>query len=164
MSLGEWAWMPTNWEPMQEAPFFLFKIMKFNIIFFTFSLLLTACSSSEKDRIVNEEEILQRLSAIDSKVRLLPDNPKVVGCQNYVGCKKFIRALFGNIEIFLVQMESERIAREYSQKKDALYIGNWLFDNIQREEQVKKLVKKAIEVDLKTIIPKGEESKESAHH
>ncbi len=163
MSLGEWAWMPTNWEPMQEAPFFLFKIMKFNILLFTISLLITACTSSEKNRIVTEEEILQRLSAVDPKVRLLPDNPNVVGCQNYAGCKKFTRATFGNLEIFLVEMQSERIAKEYAQKKEALYIGNWLFDNIQREPEIRKLVQKVIHLDLKSIKPK-EEKKEESHH
>ncbi len=163
MSLGEWAWKPTNWEPMQEAPFFLFKIMKFNILF-TSLFLLTACTSSEKNRFITEEEILKRLSAIDPKVRLLPDNTQVVGCQNYAGCKKFTRALFGNLEIFLVEMQSERVAREYAQKKEALYIGNWLFDNIQREQKVKKLVQTAIDLDLNTVKPLEDKKESSGHH
>lgn len=159
MSLGEWAWKPTNWEPMQEAPFF-FNIMKFNIIFFSFYLIVS-CNSSKEDRTITEKEILMRFSAVDPTVRLLPDKTDVVGCQNYVGCKKFTRTLFNNIEIFLIEMNSERIAKEYAQKKDVLYIGNWLIDNIQREKEVRIQVKKAIDLDLKNIKP--QEEKKSDH-
>ena len=161
MSLCEWAWKPTNWEPMQEAPFFLSSIMKIQIQIFLILYLCSSCNSTHQDLRVTEEEILQRLSAIDSSVRLMPDTPDVVGCKNYVGCRKFIRALFNNIEIFLVEMHSERIAKEYAEEKKILHLGNWLFDNVQREALIQKQLQKAITLDLSTVKPV--EKKEEAH-
>lgn len=130
---------------------FFVQNMKFQLTIFHL-LLFISCSSNSNDVQITEEEILKRLSAIDPKVRLLPDNPEVVGCKNYIGCRKFIRAFFGNIEIFLVEMNSERIAKEYSHKKDALHLGNWLFDNIQRENRIKSLILKVIELDPNSIV------------
>lgn len=159
---GEWARKPTNWEPLQEAPFFLLKSMKISIVL-TF-LLFLSCSKNPNERIITEEEILKRLSAIDEGVRLMPDRPDVVGCKNYYGCKKFVRALFFNIEIFLVEMQSVRIAKEYAEKKNVERIQNWLIDNIERENGIKKKIKEASALDLSTIKPKEDKKENKSSH
>ncbi len=145
--------------------FFYPRNMKIQIIIVFIITYLVACSSKQQERYVTEEEILKRLSVIDPSVRLMPDTPEVVGCKNYTGCKKFIRALFTNIEIFLVEMHSERIAKEYAAEKKVLHIGNWLFDNIQREKAVILKLEKAIALDLSNIqlLEKKPEEKKASH-
>ena len=130
--------------------------------------LIISCSNSNLGKTVTEEDILKRLSAVDPNTRLLPDNKTVVGCQYYQGCKKFIRASFSNLEIFLVEMQSEKIAHEYAVQKHAQNYGNWLFDNIQREPKVQEKIKEVINIDLTKIQPsvekKEEENSSSSHH
>lgn len=144
----------------RRLPFF-FPIMKIQIHIFLILLCFASCNSTHKDLQITEEEILQRLSAVDPSVRLMTDTPDIVGCKNYTGCRKFIRALFNNIEIFLVEMHSERIAKEYADEKKILHLGNWLFDNVQREVFVQKQLQKAIVLDLSTVKPI--EKKKEAH-
>jgi hypothetical protein len=136
--------------------------MKIQLTIFSLFVLclFSSCNSKKEDLYVTEEEILQRLSVIDPSMRLMPDTPEVVGCKNYSGCKKFIRALFNNIEIFLVEMHSERIAKEYADEKNILHLGNWLFDNIQREPEIRKKLEQAIILDLSKVKP-VEKKKES---
>lgn len=144
--------------------FFYKSMKKIKILTLLFILLPYSCSKNNESRKITEQEILTRLSTVDEGVRLMPDRPDVVGCKNYYGCKKFLRALFFKIEIFLVEMESVRIAKEYAAKKKVLHIQNWLIDNIERENIIQKKIKEAEMLDLSKIEPKADEKTSSGHH
>lgn len=149
----------------------LFKSFFFYIIVFhSLALLFFFSGCTKKQHLVTEEEILRRLSIADPKMRLLQDRNTSVSCALYPECKKFFRAQFHELEIFIVELESESTAEIIAKKLHTLNYGNWLFDNLQGEKILIKGIQTAIHADLSKIEPveagegHGAKKKEASEH
>jgi len=133
---------------------------------FVLYLLNSSCQKNQ-ELIVSEQEILQRISVIDPKTRLLPEETQGITCKIYnkfSTCKKVLRTLFFGLEIILVEFSREKSAQIYARELKTLSLGNWIVDNIQKESYQLAKIKEAMQLDLNLVnsVPKTESKASSS--
>lgn len=120
------------------------KLLLFPLILLFLSILSASCTKELK---YNKEELLETIQQARPEARfVLPKSVNEgVDCGNYTeGCLAGHTLKLMNLEMILVEFETEAQAIQGAKKVRGYYARNWIFDDVTGEPVLEKFVEETL--------------------